>query len=302
VKNETKALLTGSLAPLSWSFIPLLVFYLNGLNAIVSLAISLLIFSILGFLYLAITNKFKSSFSAPKRYYLNGIFGVLGFHIFYFKALSLASPLIISLIINTCSILIFIYAFLIHKSEIKAQHLVGLAINFTGVLLIILSQNQETINYTNPILGYFLAFLAANCWALYSVLSQKFVTTPSTSLIPICLYTSILSFLIIVFQGNISIIFTINNSQLLLLTILGILPMGLSFIFWNYGVKNSDIRVLSCIVYANPILASIWLILFRIEQFQPIIILSIILIIIGSLTATNPFHFKLRSQKNKALL
>jgi len=97
-----------------------------------------------------------------------------------------------------------------------------------------------------------------------------------------CMITALVILVVIAMQGNLGLIMEITPRQLLLCSVLGLLPMGFSFVWWNYGITKGDVRLLSIISYIIPILGSIWLMLFGIERFSASLLLAFILIAIGT--------------------
>ena len=273
--------LIGILAPLGWSLIPLISFYLNSINPILLTSIVLFIFFLIDLLRQLITKSFQNPFNIPLNYYLLGIVGITGFHIFYFSALQLAPIIIVFLIINLAGILNIIYSKLFYNIKIRYKHIAAILINFSAIILIIFSKSIDKFE-KNHLIGYCFAFLAANCWSFYTVKNKSYIDIPIGNIIYICFLSAIITLLIYFLQHGFEFPI-INLNDFVILILLAIYPIGYSIFFWIYGVKYGDIRILSIFSYLSPILGSLWLIIAGIEAFHWYIIISLTMIVISGL-------------------
>ncbi len=273
------ATLVGLLAPIAWSLIPLLTYYIKHIDPVLVMSIVFIIFFSIDFLRQIISRSLINPLKHSISFYIVGIIGVFGFHIFYFSALRLAPIMPVYLIINTTSIFIIIYSKLLHNIEIRPNHILAFLINFSAICLIAVSKASEEFA-THHLIGYAMAFLAANCWAFYSVKNRDFEAPISATSYSILL-SGILSLIAYEIFSDFTLI-NISNDDLIYLLLLALWPVGYSLYFWAYGIRFGDIRVLAAIAFINPVLGSLWLILAGIEQFSWIILISLILILTGS--------------------
>jgi drug/metabolite transporter (DMT)-like permease len=279
-KTSISPNLIALLAPISWSFIPISMHFLDDVANILIFTIALAGFVILMSGYFLISKyRLKKLFQQPKQYYLLGIFGILGFHIFYFMALKAAPKIPVLLILNTASILNLIYGAILLKNKITKSHIIAITLNFLAVIIIIYEPGAFTNFNINYYWGFALAFLAANIWAIYSVLSRKYQAAPAPAISIIAAYCIIINLIIMASISDFS--YDISISQIFLCLLLGCGPIGLSFIAWNYGMKYGDINKISILAYINPLLAICWLILASVAIFQWKIIASLLLILAG---------------------
>ena len=73
---------------------------------------------------------------------------------------------------------------------------------------------------------------------------------------------------------------------------LGLLPVGLAFYVWDYGVKNGDIQILGASSYAAPLLSTLILIIFGFGELSVRIGLSCLLITGGAVLAARDMVFR----------
>ena len=275
--------LIGITAPIGWSLIPLITYYLKHLDPLLIMALVFMIFFVIEFTRQLITKTLINPFKIPRKFYFYGIIGIFGFHIFYFTALRLAPIMPVYLIINSTSIFIIIYSKLLHNVEVRPNHILAFIINITAICLIALSKANELFEIQH-LAGYFLALIGSNCYAFYTVKNRDYMDVPIRAISFVILISAILSLLCYVIFAD-SYIDYIAATDLQLMCLLAIWPIGYAFFTWVYGVKYGDIRILSIMAFINPVFGTLWLIVAGIEDFSWIILISISLILSGSLIA-----------------
>ena len=276
------ATLVGLTGPIAWSLIPLLTYYIKHLDPVLVMSVVFLMFFAIDLLRQIISRSLINPLKHPLSFYIIGIIGIFGFHIFYFSALRLAPIMPVYLIVNTTSICIIIYSKILHNIEIRPNHILAFIINFSAICLIAVSKASEEFS-SHHLIGYGMAFLAANCWAFYSAKNRDF-DAPISATSYVILFSGILSLIAYEIFSDFTLI-NISNDDLILLLLLALWPVGYSLYFWAYGVRHGDIRILAAIAFINPVLGSIWLILAGIEEFSWVILISLILILTGSFIA-----------------
>lgn len=284
MRKELNASLIALLSPLCWSTIPLIVYFERHIPALLLTSLCLFCFVIFEFFRQIISGSIYSLKSIPFYFHLNGILGIVGFHYFYFSALKMAPITPVFLIINLASVFIMLYGKLFLGNKITRQHVVGIVMAFLGVLLMSLSKmNLNGDDYANPFLGYFFAFLAANCWAIFSVVSSKFKEVKTEATIYVCLWSAIICFVLFLLGGSLGVIVT--KYDLFAICYLGLFPIGYAFYFWNYGMRFGDINLISILSYLNPVIAAILLVFFDLEEFSTSLVGALFLVIFGSALA-----------------
>lgn len=280
-KNSVyKANIIGTLAPICWSTVPVSIYFLSHIPALLTTAICLFTFSIIELTRQLIKKNIIAPHMLPLSYHLNGIMGIVGLHVFYFSALKLTSISLVFLIINLGSVFIIFYSKFILKTEINNKHYIGISLSLLGIIILALSNHNNNLEYDNNFLGILFAIMAANFWGLYSVISRKFTEITVERTVYPCLWSALICFSIFLLSAK--PIINISLNDLLILLYISLFPVGYALFFWNYGMKYGDIRIVSILAYINPPIAATLVIIFGIEEFNLYLLAAVILISLGS--------------------
>jgi drug/metabolite transporter (DMT)-like permease len=211
-----------------------------------------------------------------------GIGGLFGYHFVYFTALRNAPAVEASLIAYLWPLLIVVFSGLLPGEKLKSHHLFGVILGLCGAGLVISGGRLELLQ--NGISkGHVLALACAFIWSIYSVLSRRFGAVATDIVGYFCLATSLLSAIChVIFETS---IWPVSASEWLAILGLGLLPVGLAFYSWDYGVKHGDIQVLGASSYAAPLLSTLVLIAAGKAEFTSLIIIACVLITLGALIA-----------------
>jgi drug/metabolite transporter (DMT)-like permease len=79
---------------------------------------------------------------------------------------------------------------------------------------------------------------------------------------------------------------TPGGGEWLALAALGIGPLGLAFLAWDYGTKHGDLPVLGTIAYAAPVLSTLLLVLLGLAQPTVQLMVACALVVGGAWIAT----------------
>jgi drug/metabolite transporter (DMT)-like permease len=212
-----------------------------------------------------------------------GIGGLFGYHALYFAALRLAPPAEAGLINYLWPLLIVLFSALLPGEGLKAAHVVGALLGFSGVIAL-MSGRADLDMRAEHALGYLCAFAGAFVWSGYSVLSRRFGSVPTDAVAGFCLATSALSLAChAVFETT---VWPATPTEWLALAALGIGPVGAAFYLWDVGVKRGDIRLLGVGSYAAPVLSTLFLVLAGYAEPTLALALACALIVAGALVAT----------------
>ena len=107
--------------------------------------------------------------------------------------------------------------------------------------------------------GYGLAFAAACCFAAYSALRAKVSGGPPDAAGAACGVAAVIAlFLHLAFGSETDV--ELEPKAILAMILIGIGPMGLANLLWDYGVRYGDGRVLSTLAYLTPVLSTLLLV------------------------------------------
>lgn len=278
---KTKATLIGFTAILMWSFLALMTAASGTMPPFQLSAITFAIGSLPGILLFIARPERLKELRQPPKVWLAGVGGLFGYHFLYFTALRNAPAVEAGLIAYLWPLFIVVGSALLPGEKLGWHHIVGALCGLAGTVLII-GKNGFAFDPAYS-LGYFTAFLCAFTWAGYSLVSRKFEAVSTDVVTGFCLATSILSLLCHLLLET--TIWPDTTWQWAAVVGLGLLPVGLAFYVWDYGVKNGDIQILGASSYAAPLLSTLILIIFGFGEFSVRIGLSCLLITGGAVLA-----------------
>lgn len=255
--TRIKATSIGFIAVLLWALLALFTVGSAPTPPLLLNTLSFGIGGIVGLIWAWVTGSFTQMRQVPLRVYVFGALGLFAYHLLYFSALRLAPAAEAGLIAYLWPLLIVVFSGLLPKEQLKAGHLIGAMLGFSGAALIISGGGAGLSGgYTA---GYLLALLAAFTWASYSVLSRLVGDVPTASVAIFCLATSALSLpLHFLFEETLLPQTTLGWASI---AGLGLGPVGFAFYVWDIGCKHGDIQLLGTNSYAAPLLSTLALIL-----------------------------------------
>ncbi|EKF61446.1 hypothetical protein QWE_02715 [Agrobacterium albertimagni AOL15] len=285
---KTKATLIGFTAILMWSFLALMTAASGTMPPFQLSAITFAIGSLPGILLFIARPERLKELRQPPKVWLAGIGGLFGYHFLYFTALRNAPAVEAGLIAYLWPLLIVVGSALLPGERLGWHHIVGALCGLAGTALIV-GKNGFAFDPAYS-LGYFTALLCAFTWAAYSLISRKFEKVSTDVVTGFCLATSALSLLC-----HLALETTVwpdTTAQWAAVIGLGLLPVGLAFYVWDYGVKNGDIQILGVSSYAAPLLSTLILIIFGFGEISVRIGLSCLLITGGAVLAARDMVFR----------
>jgi drug/metabolite transporter (DMT)-like permease len=285
---KTKATLIGFTAILMWSFLALMTAASGTMPPFQLSAITFAIGSLPGILLFAMRPARLKELRQPPKVWLAGVGGLFGYHFLYFTALRNAPAVEAGLIAYLWPLFIVVGSALLPGEKLRWHHILGALLGLAGTVLIV-GKNGFAFDPAYS-LGYFTAFLCAFTWAAYSLISRKFDAVSTDVVTGFCLATSVLSLLC-----HLALETTVwpqTTAQWAAVVGLGLLPVGLAFYVWDYGVKNGDIQILGASSYAAPLLSTLILIIFGFGEISVRIGLSCLLITGGAVLAARDMLFR----------
>ena len=165
---------------------------------------------------------------------------------------------------------------------LAARHVVGAALGLAGAATLILSRGGVS-GLGGAWLGDLLALGCAFTWSSYSVLSRRMKAAPTETVAGFCLASAALAALChAAFETT---VWPSGPMAWAAVVGLGLLPLGLAFYVWDYGVKNGDIKLLGVASYGAPLLSTLLLIVLGYAQATPYLALAAGMIVGGAVIA-----------------
>jgi drug/metabolite transporter (DMT)-like permease len=286
--TQLRATLIGFSAVLMWSFLSVLTVASGTMPPFQLAAVTFAIGGGIG----AASFLFRPGAAAALRQrwqvWALGVGGLFGYHALYFMALRWAPPAEAQLLNYFWPLLIVLFSALLPNERLRLHHIVGVLIALAGTIVLFSGRNWQDVQAAYfP--GYAAAFVAAFVWAAFSVLSRRFETVPTDTVVGFCLATALLAALChLAFETT---VWPASLGQWLAIAVLGVAPVGLAFYAWDIGVKRGDIRVLGTGSYAAPILSTAYLVLAGYAPATLALGIAAILIAIGGLVAAKDLMF-----------
>jgi drug/metabolite transporter (DMT)-like permease len=284
--DRTRATLMGCTAIVLWSTLALLTalsgnippFQLTAMSFTVAFAIAL------AFWFKQRVNII-AALKLPLKVWILGIFGLFGYHFFYFLALQNAPVVDANLINYLWPLLIVLFSALLPGEQLKWFHVVGAIAGFIGAGLLVVKGKSLSFDSQYAI-GYLAALICAVTWSSYSVLSRLFGSIPTHSVGGFCGATAILAWIC---HGLFEITILPVRGQCLAVLALGLGPVGLAFFTWDYGVKKGNIKLLGALSYSVPLFSTLLLILFNLAEPSLSVVFACILIFGGAVLAAKDY-------------
>lgn len=281
-----KATLIGALAVLMWGTLAALTVSLRTVPPFQLLAMTFGIAFASGCLWLLLTGGPRrfSMFIQPAPFWLLAIAGLFAYHALYFIALRLAPAAEANLINYLWPLLIVLLSALVPGGgRLRAAQVVGAMMGLAGTALLIGSGGDLRAE-PNSLWGYAAALSCALVWSSYSVVNRRFAGVPSEAMIGICGAVALLGLLThLLFEGG-----TVRpaGGEWLALAAMGIGPLGLAFLAWDYGTKHGELPVLGTLAYGAPVMSTLLLVLLGLAPLSVELLVACALVVGGAWIAT----------------
>ncbi len=216
-----------------------------------------------------------------------GIYGLFGYHFAYFTAFKHAPPVDATLINYLWPLLIVLFSAFLPGERLRWFHVGGALAGLAGCAVLVLGMERGAGGGT--ILGYGMAAAAAVIWSSYSVMCRRVGHVPTDAVIGFCGVTALLAATChLMLESWVQP----DPRTWAALVGMGLGPVGLAFLTWDYGVKRGDIRVMGAMSYAAPLMSTAWMILAGFGEATPRVGAACLLIIGGACLATRDFWYR----------
>ncbi len=290
------ATLTGFSAILMWALLALLTARSGAVPPFQLTAMTFAVGGSLGVISWFFRPGALKNLRQPAIVWVVGIVGLFGYHFMYFTALRNAPPVEASLINYLWPLLIVVGSSLMPGEKLRWHHIAGVLLGLGGMVMIV-SKGQGFGFEAEYSFGYIAALISALIWAAYSLLSRRFAKVPTDIVTAFCIATAILSLLCHLALEE--TVWPQSALQWLAVLGLGLMPVGLAFYAWDYGVKHGNIQVLGAASYAAPLLSTLMLVLAGAAEPSLRILAACLLITAGAILAAKDMLFKRKSKRNK---
>jgi drug/metabolite transporter (DMT)-like permease len=136
---------------------------------------------------------------------------------------------------------------------------------------------------TGTVAGYLAALAAAFMWASYSLLTQRVAAFPTAAIGLFALVSGALSLLC---HWALEAPTSLSLRDGLLLTLMGLGPLGGAFYLWDKALKLGDARQIGILSYLTPLGSTAMLILVTGRQWSWSIALAALMIMLAAVLGT----------------
>lgn len=214
---------------------------------------------------------------------------LFGCHLLYFIAIRNAPAVEVSLVAYTWPLLIVAFSAFAPGEKLKWYHVFGVGLGVAGAFIVI-SKGQLSLLSGGLQLGHIIAIPYAIMWAGFSVLIRKYGSIPSDIVAGFCFACAVLSG--IAHFALEPTLWSLSTAQWFAVVSLGLLPMGLAFYAWDFGMKHGDRMILGVSSYAAPLLSTLVLIGSGLAVYHWSIAIGCLLITAGAIIAAKDMIFK----------
>jgi drug/metabolite transporter (DMT)-like permease len=221
--------------------------------------------------------------------WIHNVAGLFGAHFLYFMAVQRAPVLEVSLIAYLWPLFIVLFAGLLPGEKLKTHHLAGAALGLVGAWFVV-SKGQSFGLSEGLKTGHLIALPYALYWSAYSVSIRRYGKIPSDIVAGFCLVTGVLAgFSHLALEST---VWPLSGTQWIAIIGLGVLPLGLGFYAWDFGMKHGDPMILGASAYAAPLLSTLVLLLAGFAELHWSIIAACLFITVGAVIAAKDMIFK----------
>jgi drug/metabolite transporter (DMT)-like permease len=191
------------------------------------------------------------------RIFIASVFGITINQLFVFIALSIASPVDISIIHVSNPIFVLIFAAILIREKITIYKVFGILLGATGALLLLLYENQVDFE-SDSFRGLVFAVINMLGYALYLVIVKPVMKKYHPYTVMKWVFMGGFITTIPVTFNEISVVsfshFTVNNWLSLIYVIIAVTIFA--YLFTIYALKHVDASVVSFYVYLQPFIVS----------------------------------------------
>ncbi len=229
--------------------------------------------------------KLISSLRQEPLFFLSlGFIGITLLFILENFSLKFSSTSEVAIVMSGDPILIVVLAFFFLREKLNTQKIIGVAIGFIGVLLVIFNQTDlVSLFKSQSFLGNVLAFVSTLAWATYTIMSKKRIDKygPVVMLTLAVLFGTFFLFLsMLIFEGMPQLASISVNAWIIVLY-LGIVVTSLGFYLWNYALAAFDASKAAVYMFLMPVIAGVLGVLLFKETITPRMVVGALLIFSG---------------------
>lgn len=242
----------------------------------------------LGFLSLLLVHYGRGALVLARgdifRALLLGLFGIVGYHYFFFLSLRYTEVANTAIINALSPVMTSVAAALVIGERLAARSYAGVVIAFLGVLILISRGDLDVVLAVRFNKGDLLMLLSVASWMVYALLVRTLIGRYSG--FTLTFYATLFGVLMLLFvtpiEAPLASIRDMSRASLLSVLYMGICGSGLGYLLYNLSIREIGPTRTSSFVYSViPIVVAGLALLFFGQPITPIMVASMILILIG---------------------
>jgi drug/metabolite transporter (DMT)-like permease len=217
----------------------------------------------------------------PARTLALGVYGLFGFHFLLFIALRLAPPVEANLVNYLWPLFIVVLApVFLPGLRLSPVHVLAAVAGFAGAAVAILGGGGASGTWS---WGYLPALASAFIWASYSLWTRRVPAFPTAAIGLFGLVSGLLSLAChLALEPRVDL----SARDLLLVTVMGLGPLGAAFFLWDKALKSGDARQIGILSYLTPLASTALLVVVTGRGLSASIAVAAALIIGAALVGT----------------
>jgi drug/metabolite transporter (DMT)-like permease len=190
-----------------------------------------------------------------------GVYGLFWYHFLLFMALRYAPAVEANLVNYLWPLGIVLMAPLFLPGvKLTATHFIAACAGFMGAAVAILGDSWFSGSSKGFAWGYLLAAFAAFIWASYSLMGKRMTLQgrgfPTAAIGLFGVVSGVLSLLC---HALLEAPVTLSPRDWLLMTVMGLGPLGAAFFLWDAALKHGDARKIGILSYITPLASTVLL-------------------------------------------
>lgn len=201
----------------------------------------------------------------------------------FFKGLSLSTPINSSVVITLAPVLLLILSALFLKEKITWIKSIGIALGFSGALLLIFFGAKTQPNSPNIPLGNILFVINAASYSVYLILVKPLVAKYSSiSLMKLFFLFAVFINLPFGFSEFMEVDWIhLSTDSILKLLFVVIATTVLTYLFNIFALKELSPSTIGAFIYLQPVLAGFFAIISGVDTLTPLRVGAALLIFLG---------------------
>lgn len=205
-----------------------------------------------------------------------GVIGFFGYHACYFFALTVAPPAQVTLVTYLWPLLLVLFA-----RRPTGRQIAGTVVALAGAWVAVVDRGVGGLSAA-AVPGLIAALACALIWAGYSSVQRRFTAVPPEALAGTCVVTAVLAaFCHLGLETTVAP----RAGEWAALVALGLGPVGVAFVAWDYAMKHGDTRTLGVVANAVPVVSTALLVVCGIASATAGLAIACALVVAGLVIA-----------------